>query len=498
MLRLRIGPRWISDGDIVDIEERTALKFSVISDSPPVLLLADEVVPLEEAPDGYRTARDWIDSRRTRHLVGDCPLELHAERTTLRALVRRVPSRITLEAYHYLIDMLWTRLGAHGIEDPLGRVKVWARMAPRIPSPGEERARILASLFERAAPALRSIGASPRRSLATHDEWVPIRRLRHARGRVDGRRIRRWDPPLPRDTPTRGSVLVHTPVEDVNTPENRYVVAVVSMLTSLLHETRESDDLSSDIAVEIDGILVDLASWFRALEWKDVGPGALPHHSFVLRDDPRNAAIASLAVQLHRLPGLLIEFPPDNPARLFPLSPFSLNVLYERWIQMLVFEWLTERLWAPERAFAPQGTWEWATGTGRTVLRIDVPYPSRGSAGIIVPVGKNRPDVAIEVWRGSRVDVLTLDATYSQAPGLHNEKLTYAANLKNAATVNDLTGDNPLVVRWAAYAWPAGKPSVLELGASLSRASLSLPPGDESVMLLRRYLDATVGEALDG
>lgn len=494
MAELYLGGRRILDGMVIEVEERTRLDFLINSKESAELVLAGERVPLDRVSDGFRSSRTWLSTQRTRHFVGDCPIRMCVGSLELRALLRRLPSRIELDDYEYMLRTLWSRLGPAAVEDPLGRVQIWARLAPEIPAAEEERARVLLSLFARSASSLRAIGASPRRSLREEDEWVPLREVQKVRGRIDGRRLRPWDPPRPADRPPRGSVLVRRRTDDVDSPENRYVVAVVRQLAGMLRAALQESP-SSQTAVEITAALNDLALWFGHSDWQEIPPGPVPHHSFVLRDDPEYGVVATLAVHLNSLPGVLARFPPDDPHRLFPLSPYSLNALYERWVQLSVFDWIVDRLGGPPRDFEPEGTWQWRLPAGHVVLRIDVPYPRRADAGIVA-IDKNRPDVAVEIWRSDHVEVLTLDATYSQDPLLHDEKLSYARNLRNVGLRHPVTNDPPLVVRWAAVARPAHVAAVVELGAGLSRATLSLPPREESQALLERFLSATVGETL--
>lgn len=490
---LLVGGRLVEDGETVELDETSSLDFVITHrGSMPRLAMANEDVPLVHSGATYRSAPEWRDDQRTRHFVGDCPLLLDLGDMQLHAVLRRMPTRISLDDYHFLVHFIRTRLGAAAIEDPLGRVRIWAQLAPRIPAAAEERARILVAMFARSAPAIRRVASAPRRSLASIDEWQPIHRAMRTRGRIDGRRIRRSDPPRPLDRPVEGSVLVIVPDESIVTPENRYVRSVVVFLMASLVESQRAE-LPADVGAAVIDALDSLESWFDDPEWQSVRPGPVPQHSFALSDHPDYAVISSLGVQLDRIPGLLARFPPADIEQLFPLNPYSLNALYERWIQVLVFDWITSRLGAAPRAFTPCGTWEWTSGTHRIVLRLDVPYPRDASAGIVVPVGKNRPDVAVEVWSGDAVEVLILDPTYSQNPMVHDEKLQYASNLRLAGVLHPLTNDPPLVVRWVAYARPSHVVAVRELAADLARADLSLPPRSESAELLARYLDATVG-----
>lgn len=493
---LVVGGRAVVDGEIVQLDETSSLDFVIAHQgSIPELVLADEQVPLVHVGEVYRSAAGWVDEQRTQHFVGDCPVSLDLGEMQLHAVLRRLPTRISLDDYHFLVHFIRTRLGAAAVEDPLGRVRIWAQLAPRIPAAAEERARVLVAMFGRSAPAIRRIAVAPQRSLASVSEWQPIHRAMRSRGRIDGRRIRRSDPPRPIDRPVEGVVLVVIPDESMVTPENQYVRSVVGLLMSSLLDA-QSNELPDDVVAGVANALESLESWFADPEWRSVRPGPVPQHSFALSDHPDYAVVSSLGVQLDRLPGLLARFPPSDVEQLFPLNTYSLNALYERWIQVLVFDWIVSRLGAPARPFAAAGSWQWNKDQRRVVLRLDTPYPRTASHGIVVPVGKNRPDVAIEVWNGDAVEVLVLDPTYSQSPMVHNEKLQYGANLRLAGARHPLTNDAPLVVRWASYARPSHVVAVRELAAELGRADLSLPPRLESAELLARFLDATVGTQL--
>jgi hypothetical protein len=496
-LAVSVGPDHVAAGGIVELTESAPMLVHVRSERAPKVWLAEEPLPVVEV-----AAAQWrVDVQRhgdeaVQHFVGDCPLVIEADGSVFEATIRRVPSRVTLDEYEFLLADVQRRAGIENVRDPLGRHRIWAQLAPRIPTTRQEYALVLFSLFERAAPALRHIGSAPLPELDRTEEWMSVNRLATARGRVDPRRFRGWDPPFPPTRPTTGSVLVSSALPRYDTPENRFVAGIVRRLAAAFAELARTED-DSETRITASRNVTELASWFDGAEWTGVLPALRPLHSFVLRDNPSYRAVDALATQLGDLRGLASRFPPGELEALLPINPYSLNVLYERWIQLLVRDWLETQLGALGSPAAFSGHWVWRQPGITLIMRLDEAYPRQSEFGVFVPVGKNRPDVAVECWLESgHVEVLTLDATYSQNPLIINEKFQYARNPRAAGRVNNLTGDPPLVTRWAAVATPTHPSSVLELRAGLGEARMSLPPSARSVSLLYDFLRATIGTHL--
>jgi hypothetical protein len=484
--------RAVDHGTLVEIAETTRVVIRIECDVEPKVELGGEPVPMALEGRSWVSVDNWSEIGNTEHLVGDMKLQVATGDDTISATVRRAPTRITTEQYEYMVRRLRAAVGQDAIDDPLERARVWAAFAPDLPSHEDERAAVLIQLFERAAPALRAIAARPSEALTRIDEWVAVSRLGTVRGRVDARRIRSWDPPRPATAPTLGTVLLVRNEALLATPENRFVRAVAARLADAL--ARSVVETSPRCHRQIVEALSDLDDWFGRGDWLDVTPGPLPAHSFVLRDHAAYRTVVSLANQLDHLPGLAVRFPPGELERLLPISPASLNTLYERWVQLVVFEWLVERLGRPQSGFAGTGKWAWMPGTNTVALLLDRPFPRSASTGVVCRVGKNRPDVAIEHRDlGGTITLLVLDATYSQNPAIVDEKLRYAHNFVDAGARHALTGDPPLVTRWCAAATPAALVSVVEMGADLARARLNLPPSIKAEQLLASYLDVSIG-----
>jgi hypothetical protein len=196
------------------------------------------------------------------------------------------------------------------------------------------------------------------------------------------------------------------------------------------------------------------------------------------------------------LAGTTLGVPPALTEAAIPITPWSLNVLYERWLQCLVREWLEARLGSLRDPIDFTRAFVWRHRQGRVILRLDVPYPRRGR-GLFAREGKNRPDVAVEFWPSNQeVLVAVLDATYSRSRRLHEEKLGYVHTIRNAGHRHPLTDAPALAARWAAVAFPGGQPGAEEVIGSGVQMLLSVPPSAEGTELLHRWLERTVGREL--
>jgi hypothetical protein len=134
---------------------------------------------------------------------------------------------------------------------------------------------------------------------------------------------------------------------------------------------------------------------------------------------------------------------------------------------------------------------------GRVVLRLDLPFARNTARGLFAPSGKNRPDVAVEIWSPDRpVEVGVLEATYSRSRALHEEKFSYARTIHDASTLDALTGAPRLVTRWAAVAFAGPETGAEEVIGSGVQTLLSVPPSPEGGQLVARWLASTVGTRL--
>ncbi|MGH9070186.1 MAG: hypothetical protein ACRDX8_03205, partial [Acidimicrobiales bacterium] len=448
---------------------------------PPAVLIADPV---------------GVEHAATEHLVGDCLINLLGPggAPLWHATLRRQPSRITSDQHRWLLEELRRRGGTGVISDPYGRSQIWLELAPEVPTTSDERARIAVLLWARCADALRAIASAPVTVLREDFDWRGVRGLAGVPARrIDGRRLRPWDPPHPLPRPMAGVVLVERTDEQVDSAENRFALATAQALGGLLEASARDPEVSVPVAQPCRLAAAQLGRWFGSETWRDMATGPFPAESFLIRDHPAYQSVAGLAVLLADLPGALLGLPQLDLA--MPLSPPSLNVLYERWVGVCAVEWAEARLGTLSRPAVPSGgVFSWRQGDLLVRLCIDFAYPRSAHAGVVCPEGKNRPDVAIELHRpGRRAQVATLDATYSRNEALHAEKLTYSRTLRDAGWQAPLTGLTSPCVSWSAVAYPGRLTFATERRADLSEAILSLPPCAESEALLRRWLDETVG-----
>lgn len=500
MIEVAIGRREIAEAGTVELAETAQMDLRVRNaESMPDVSIGGEPVPLvaESVNGAWCADPDWVHSAATQHLVGDCDLVVEVQDQRWSALLRRAPSRITLSEYRFLVGEIRRRSGLDGLDDPFARAAIWLEAAPEVPSDDDEAARIATQLFRRAAHALGRIAHQPMQNLETSSEWVDVERLGAYPGhRVDPRRLRPWDPPRPMPHPNDGAVLVALVDEHIVTPENRFVLATVERLTRVLE--RSTGMPTSRSKIDADAALRQLTDWFATEPWTSVPPGRAPGSSFVLRDHPDYRAVAALARQLDDLPGLLLRFPPTNIDDAFPLNPWSLNVLYERWIAVITLEWLEHQVGPISRPRVPaRGSYRARARSAEVVVRIDEPYPRSETSGVIVPLDKNRPDVAIELHtRDHPIAVCVVEATYSRNPALQREKLKYAGTLVDAGSIRSLTNRPAVCCEWACVAFPGGVPSVTELRAGLRESLVSIPPSPDGAAMLHGWLDETIGERL--
>jgi hypothetical protein len=499
-MRVLLNDDVIVHGAVVALAEAARLQVAVDDvDRPPVVHIADEHVPLRPAgPRRWAADEAWVDSAATTHLVGDCDLFADdAAGGVLRAIIRRRPTRITEAQYRFLLEELRARLGRDA-QDPLGRARIWASIAPRVPDSVEERALVALHLFERAAPALRAIASRPLPALVREDEWRPVARLAGVRSvDIDTRRLRPSTLPWPLSRPVRGEVPLRRAAERLDTAENRFTIRIVRQLLQCLWPGEE-DELSPATLGRLARAAAELSSWFGGSFWRQLPDGDTPSQSFVLRDHADYRVVAWLGGALSRMTEIGFGVPPSLAGEALPITPWSLNVLYERWLQCLVREWLDAALGSLAQPMRfPSAQVRHLPRGGRVVLRLDLPYPRRAVRGLFAGHGKNRPDVAIEIWRPDQaVDVAVLEATYSRSPGLHEDKLSYVRTIREASRIDALTGAPRLATRWAAVAFPGPAMGAEEVIGSGVQTLLSVPPSLEGAALVDRWLAATVGTRL--
>lgn len=496
-MRLFLNGVPVGEGTVIPLDEVDKLRL-VVDDCirAPMVSVGDEPVPLRA--DGYfRWIADeaWVEAAAATHLVGDCDLlAVDPEGQAVRAIVRRQASRITEAQHRFMIEELRRRLGS--VADPLGRSRIWASIAPRVPAAAEERALLLLQCFERAAPALRSVAARPLPSLTREEDWRPVSRLAGVRGAdIDVRRFRPATAPWPIPRPTHGEIPLRRSAERHDTPENRYAISVVRRLSNAMLAALD-DQIGPSTLRGLGHAATELDSWFGSDFWQRLPDGGAPYQSFILRDHPGYHVIAWLGSALGHLAGTTLGVPPALSEAAIPITPWSLNVLYERWIQCLVREWLEKRLGALRDPLDFTRAFVWRQGQMRIVLRLDVPYPRRGRE-LVAPEGKNRPDVAIELWSSAgEVKVAVLDVTYSRSRRLHEEKAGYVRTIRNGSQRDPLTNAPRLATRWAAVAFPGAHAGAEEIIGSGVQMFLSVPPSGEGSDLLHRWLDRTIGPEL--
>jgi hypothetical protein len=496
-MRVLLDGKVIQHETVVTIAESAKLHLSIeAAQAVPSLTVADVRVPLVHESGARWTADDtWIDSEATVHLVGDCDLmATDGSGRVVRALLRRRPTRITEAQYRFLLEALRLRLGSAS-QDPLARTRVWASMAPRVPTGAEERGLVLLQLFARAAPALRAVAARPLAALVREDEWRPVSRLAGVRSaEVDGRRIRARAVPWPLPAPVHGYLPLRRAAERLDTAENRYSFGVVRHLLAAMLVAAEAD-VSTPTMQRLTRASRELDTWFAGPFWRQLPFSGTPTQSFILRDHPDYQVIAWLGAALTTMNDVAFGVPPVLAEEAVPITPWSLNVLYERWVQCLVREWLETRLGtlAEPVRFHGSSIWPFPRG-GHVVLRLDLPFPRHRSRGLFAGSGKNRPDIAVEIRSPDRpVDLAIIDATYSRSRALHEEKLSYARTIRDGSSPDPLTGVPRLATRWTAVVFPGTAAGAEEIIGSRTQMLLSVPPSPEGAQLVGRWLSNTVG-----
>jgi len=494
VIELAIGGQLIEEGATVVISETEPLRLAVrgeLGDSG--LYLGGRAVPLER--DGFRlvASKDWVDDQKTRHFVGRSPIEIrNGQAVALRAVIERRPSRVTVEQFKWMLDWFGDRTSTSNLRQDEARAQIWAEFSPRVPSPEDEGLIRLVLLWGRTAEGFRTTMTHPTSSLRSASERVPIHRVRGAMARrLSHRSIPHHDPPRPIGRPEWGSVIVDAIVDEVDTPENRFVRSVAEEFVRQLDHAlriRDGDDEITERALHARSELAILQARARQL---GVGTGPRPHQSFVLRDDPRYAAVAFADQALRMASAVELTFPPIDTLKALPIEIGSLNFLYERWITTMALEWIESRCGSIERPpVPPQGSWEWSRNDEWITARVDEPYPRSGRSRVICPEGKNRPDFAMEVFARNRTKMVVVDATWSRNTSYHEEKLGYARNfIDMGSRYSELTRSRRLACVATAVAFPGPRLTVKELHAGFGLALLSLPPSDEAVTVFGQWMD---------
>jgi hypothetical protein len=492
---LRIGNRRIESKSVISASEETKLNFIIEQPEPLiVLLVAGEQVPLIVKGPYLVADPVWVEGKASVHLVGECVVSMSvAGASVLDATLERIPDRVRLSQYHWLLDWFLERISTSEIEDDQNRQYVWAEFAPNVPTPDEEDLMSMVLLWQRTAHGFRSIDRNPKSSIDRASEWLPVHQVRGSTSRrISARSISRRDPPRPIDRPTKGMVLVETHEEFSDTPENRYVRAVVEEFVRQLTKSLQSSSIDSELRVRGSAVVGELEGIGRRLARRGVGLGRRPAQSFLLRDNHSYSAVVLADNALRQYPSVSLRFPPADQLRAIPISPWSLNLLYERWITTMALEWIERRFGAFERPTVPsRGSWSVDLGYLKVTVRVDERYPKSGSNGVVCDRGsKDRPDLAIEFEDTDGVDVVVVDATWSQDPAKHYEKFQYALNLGDAGSVSPITNQTRRCVVSAGVAFPGGVVSVYEQRARLSECKISLPPSKDGEEKFYEWLDA--------
>lgn len=490
---LRLGHRVITSGSTIPANETTQLHFTIEHPTAGMrLTIAGEDVPLVPKDRFLAVDSEWASNAATSHLVGTCPIELSDESGfLLRATLDRMPDRVTLDQYHWMLDWFSERLAVNDMTSEEQRAQIWAELSPRIPTPGEEDVLGLVLLWQRTAASFRAVLTRPTPSLQRSVAWMPVHRLTGSMARrISARSFSRWDPPWPQDRPVRGTVAVERSDDEVDTAENRFARSVAEEFARRLGRCLSDDSLEPSIRNRATAARSELSSLITRARQLGVGTGPRPQQSFLLRDNPAYSAVASADNALRVRPSVSLRFPPLDVLRAIPISPWSLNVLYERWITTMGLEWAERRFGTIDREPVPtRGSWSVASEGMKVTVRVDEQYPREGTSGVICPTGKSRPDLAIEFEQGGATMMIVSDATWSRNTGTHQEKFTYARNFEDVGSISTLTNRPRKCVLSTSVSYPGGTNSVLERTANLGECLISLTPSDEGERLFHAWLD---------
>ena len=225
---------------------------------------------------------------------------------------------------------------------------------------------------------------------------------------------------------------------------------------------------------------------------------ANPSLSFVLRDHPSYHSIVELDRQLAAPKNMQASLDAMDLDRALELSPWSLNILYQRWITTEVLEWLERRLPAFERPAVPtSGIFLTESPVGTVQVVLDELYPRTG-LGVHVPTGKNRPDLVVEVHTRQGVRALVIDPTYSKNRSIHEGKFQYAINIRDGGRADPIDQTPALCAEWVAAAFPGASSWASSRRPNQAETLLSLVPGDSGRTILFAWLEATIGDLLGG
>ena len=487
-------------GATIEVTEADRLTFSINQATEPLLTLGEDEVPLVRRGEVFTSDPDWEREGQTEHLVGRCPVVLRdGGSPVLKATLRRAPSRITQERYEWMLAQLASRAGLSALEDSSDRTRIWAMLAPDIPTSDVEEAMSAMLIWRRCAEAVHRVASNPVADLKPRLEFVSVRSPAVARARrISGRSIRAWDPPRPPDRPTEGVVLIEERVSDVDTPENRFVLGAVSKMERLLAKAARSGAPAAS-RVEAAAAAEGIRSLFGGYPWTSMTPGPIPQLSFILRDNPSYQTIVSMVRQIDRLPRLVASFDASSVGDALELSPSSLNVLYERWVVTEVIEWVEGLIGPFQRPAVPvTGSYSRMAVCGNVLIQIDEEYPNKGPDVHAPYGGKRRPDLAIEIHGPTGTRVAVIDPTYSKRNPIHQEKMQYAVNLVDGRRRDPIDGRGALCVEWVAAAYPGDRPYALVQRPVQAEAILSAPPGEDGREILHQWLASTVGPVLVG
>jgi len=239
-----------------------------------------------------------------------------------------------------------------------------------------------------------------------------------------------------------------------------------------------------------------ISAMFTSGSWAGMAEGPMPSTSFVLRDQPGYHSIVELDRQLAAPRTMHASLDAMDLERSLELSPWSLNVLFQRWVTTEVLEWLERRLPPFERPAVPtSGIYLTESPVGTVHVVLDEQYPKSGP-GVHVPFGKNRPDMVVEIHTGSGVRALVIDPTYSKNRSIHEEKFQYAINIRDGSRTDPLDEMPALCAEWVAAAYPGGVSSAFSRRPNQAETLLSLVPGASGREVLGAWLEATIGNVL--